>query len=101
MRSELSLIHIYPNVCEIEICTNNDHAGRWAAEHIRTEYEGKYRVIMSPVSYTHLDVYKRQSRTVMRKTEITENPAFTFRTFLLRLGLIGPEYKNVREHRCV
>lgn len=34
----------------------------------------------------------------MRKTEITENPCFTFRTFLLRLGLIGPEYKNVREH---
>ena len=39
-----------------------------------------------------------QSRTVMRKTEISENPAFTFRTFLLRLGLVGPEYKNVREH---
>ncbi len=39
-----------------------------------------------------------QKRAVMRKTEITENPAFTFRTFLLRLGLIGPEYKNVREH---
>ena len=39
-----------------------------------------------------------QSRTVMRKTEISENPAFTFRTFLLRLGLIGPEYKNVWEH---
>ncbi len=34
----------------------------------------------------------------MRKTEITENPCFTFRTFLLRLGLIGQEYKNVREH---
>ena len=39
-----------------------------------------------------------QKRTVMCKTEITENPAFTFRTFLLRLGLIGPEYKNVRDH---
>lgn len=39
-----------------------------------------------------------QRKTVMRKTEISENPAFTFRTFLLRLGLIGPEYKNVREH---
>ncbi len=39
-----------------------------------------------------------QKRTVMRKTEITENPAFTFRTFLLRLDLIGPEYKNVRDH---
>lgn len=34
----------------------------------------------------------------MRKTEISENPCFTFRTFLLRLGMIGPEYKNVREH---
>lgn len=39
-----------------------------------------------------------QKKTVMRKTEISENPAFTFRTFLLRLGLIGPEYKNVRAH---
>lgn len=39
-----------------------------------------------------------QSRTQMKKTPITENPAFTFRTFLLRLGLIGAEYKNVREH---
>ncbi len=39
-----------------------------------------------------------QTCTHMRKTEITENPCFTFRTFLLRLGLIGPEYKNVREH---
>lgn len=39
-----------------------------------------------------------QSCTHMKKTPITENPAFTFRTFLLRLGLIGPEYKNVRKH---
>ena len=39
-----------------------------------------------------------QKKTVMRKTGISENPSFTFRTFLLRLGLIGPEYKNVRAH---
>lgn len=39
-----------------------------------------------------------QRRTQMRKTPITENPAFTFRTFLLRLGLIGKEYQNVRAH---
>ena len=39
-----------------------------------------------------------QKKRVMRKTEISENPAFTFRTFLLRLGLIGTEYKNVRAH---
>ena len=39
-----------------------------------------------------------QKKTVMRKTEISENPAFTFRTFLLRLGLIGSEFKNVRKN---
>ena len=37
----------HPNIREIEICTNNDHAGRWAAEHIRKEYEGKYQIIMN------------------------------------------------------
>ncbi len=39
-----------------------------------------------------------QKCTHMKKTEISENPCFTFRTFLLRLGLIGPEFKNVRNH---
>ena len=39
-----------------------------------------------------------QRSTQMKKTLISENPAFTFRTFLLRLGLIGDEYKNVRKH---
>lgn len=39
-----------------------------------------------------------QKCTQMRKTPIGDNPCFTFRTFLLRLGLIGPEYKNVRDH---
>ena len=39
-----------------------------------------------------------QKCTHAKKTPIGDNPAFTFRTFLLRLGLIGPEYKNVREH---
>ena len=39
-----------------------------------------------------------QKYTQMRKTEITDNPCFTFRTFLLRLGLIGSEFKNVRDH---
>ncbi len=34
-----------------------------------------------------------QKYTQFRKTPIGDNPAFTFRTFLLRLGLIGPEYK--------
>lgn len=39
-----------------------------------------------------------QTKTQSKKTPVTENPAFTFRTFLLRLGLVGEEYKNVRMH---
>ena len=39
-----------------------------------------------------------QKYTQFKKTPVGDNPAFTFRTFLLRLGLIGPEYKNVRMH---
>ena len=39
-----------------------------------------------------------QKYTQFKKTPIGDNPAFIFRTFLLRLGLIGPEYKNVRMH---
>ena len=38
-----------------------------------------------------------QRSTVMRRTE-SDNPAFTFRTWLLRLGLNGDEFKAVREH---
>lgn len=74
-------------------------------DHFRKEYND---MLLSKVTGTSNSVVQEryiisaqainQSRTVMRKTEITENPAFTFRTFLLRLGLIGPEYKNVREH---
>ena len=30
---------------EIEICTNNDFAGRWAADHIEKAYQGKYRMV--------------------------------------------------------
>ena len=37
-------------------------------------------------------------KTVARKTPVGDNPAFAFRTFLIRLGLIGPAYKNVRMH---
>jgi hypothetical protein len=30
----------------------------------------------------------------------TENPKFSMRTFLNRIGFIGPEFKNCREHLC-
>ena len=30
---------------EIEICTNNDFAGRWAADHIAQAYADRYRIV--------------------------------------------------------
>lgn len=38
-----------------------------------------------------------QRSTVMRKTQ-SDNELFTFRTWLVRLGLNGPEFKNTRNH---
>ena len=66
----------HPNVCEIEICTNNDHAGRWAAEHIRKEYEGKYRVIMSlpnreGADYGDLAQEKSKERAVRQRAALS------------------------------
>lgn len=34
----------HPEVCGIEVCTDNDYAGRWAAEHIQQAYQGRYQV---------------------------------------------------------
>jgi hypothetical protein len=38
-----------------------------------------------------------QRSTVMRKTR-SENEAFTFRVWLVRLGLNGEEFKHTRDH---
>lgn len=35
----------HPEVAELEICTDNDFAGRWTCEHLKKAYEGQYRVI--------------------------------------------------------
>ena len=35
----------HPEITEIEVCTDNDFAGRWACEHIRKAYEGNYQII--------------------------------------------------------
>lgn len=37
----------HPEIEEIEICTNNDYAGRWAAEHIVKFYQGRYQIIQN------------------------------------------------------
>ena len=38
-----------------------------------------------------------QRSTVMRKTQ-SDNELFTFRVWLVRLGLNGPEFKHTRDH---
>ena len=35
----------HPATEEIEICTNNDFAGRWAADHIAQAYADRYRIV--------------------------------------------------------
>lgn len=39
-----SFLARHPEIEEIEICTNNDFAGRWAADHIEKAYQGRYRI---------------------------------------------------------
>ena len=43
-----ALVHFlknHPEIEEIEICTDNDFAGRWACEHIKSAYGNDYRII--------------------------------------------------------
>ncbi len=35
----------HPEIKEIEICTDNDFAGRWAKEQMKKHYEGRYKII--------------------------------------------------------
>ena len=37
----------HPEIEEIEICLNNDFAGRWAADHLEKAYQGKYHIVMN------------------------------------------------------
>lgn len=66
----------HSNIREIEICTNNDHAGRWAAEHIRKEYEGKYQIIMNlperkGADYGDLAQEKSKERAVRQRAALS------------------------------
>ena len=42
-----SFLARHPEIKEIEICTNNDFAGRWAAGHIEKAYQNKYRIMQN------------------------------------------------------
>ena len=40
-----AFLNRHPEIEDIEICTNNDFAGRWAADHMEKAYMGKYRIV--------------------------------------------------------
>ena len=50
-----SFLSRYPEVTEIEICTNNDAPGRLAAEGIRNHYKDKYQVTVNLPAREGLD----------------------------------------------
>lgn len=63
----------HPEVEEIEICTNNDFAGRWAAEHLEKAYQGKYRMMKNlpekeGYDYADLAKEKQEERAARQRT---------------------------------
>lgn len=53
----------HPEIEEIEICTNNDYPGRWAAEHIEASYKNRYRILKNlpePEGYDYGDLAKER-----------------------------------------
>ena len=58
-----SFLKRHPEIEEIEICTNNDFAGRWAAEHLEKAYQGKYRIVKNlpeKEGYDYADLTKER-----------------------------------------
>ena len=58
-----SFLKRHPEIEEIEICTNNDFAGRWAAEHLGKTYQGKYRMVKNlpeKEGYDYADLTKER-----------------------------------------
>lgn len=58
----------HPEVTEIELCTDNDFAGRWACGHIRKAYEGSYTIIENLPKKDGAD-YGDLARETVRKKE--------------------------------
>lgn len=44
-----------------------------------------------------LDQSAKELKHASAKVSITDNPKFTFRVFLIRLGMVGDEYKTARK----
>lgn len=62
----------HPEIKEIEICTDNDFAGRWAKEQMKKHYEGRYKIICNlpeKEGADYADLAKEKSRKINAGTD--------------------------------
>lgn len=81
MKRPVALEHflkIHPEIQEIEICLDNDFAGRWACSHIREAYGGKYQITENLPAEDGMD-YGDMARRAMERNRQVENRYATIR----------------------
>ena len=69
-----ALVHFlknHPEIEEIEICTDNDFAGRWACESIKSAYGNDYRIIENQPQIDGADYGDLAVREMERKQSRT------------------------------
>lgn len=62
-----SFLERHPEIEEIEICLDNDFAGRWACEHIKKAYETRYRVVENLPQTEDADYGDIARKTLLQK----------------------------------
>lgn len=70
----------HPEIREIEVCTDNDHAGRWAAEHIEQAYRDRYQVCINLPPAEGLDwadVAQKQMRKHWNERAVRQRAALS------------------------
>lgn len=76
MKNPLALEHFmsqHPEIKEIEICTDNDFAGRWACDQIATAYRDRYRIIINLPQVKGAD-YGDMAKAVLKSKQINLRP---------------------------
>ena len=93
-----------------EFKTKADNIGKENCKGIKFEFENKkisFKVINEEADAEKIKAYAqfielldqsaRELKHASAKVSITDNPKFTFRVFLIRLGMVGDEYKTTRK----
>ena len=71
-------LKMHPEIQEIEICLDNDFAGRWACSHIREAYGGKYQITENLPAEDGMD-YGDMAKQAMERNRQVENRYATIR----------------------